>query len=139
LTIREINVELGTEKEVAFMSSEWVDFQSIKQSVTLEMVLAHYGIQLRKVNQSSLRGTCPLPSHSSSKSGESFGANLSRSIWACQSQSCIQARQGRKGGGVIEFVAAMENVSIRGAALKLQNWLCGAFGGFVIHRSSVSF
>jgi hypothetical protein len=60
------------------MSSEWVDFQSIKQSVTLEMVLAHYGISLRKVNQSSLRGKCPLPVHSSSKSGESFGVNLSK-------------------------------------------------------------
>jgi DNA primase len=104
------------------MSSAWVDFQSIKQSVTLEMVLAHYRISLRKVNQSSLRGTCPLPSHSSSKSGESFGANLIKNIWACQSHSCIEARQGRKGGGVIEFVAAMENVSIREAALQLQNW-----------------
>ncbi len=104
------------------MPSEWVDYKSLKQSVTMEAVLAHYGITLRKVNQSSLRGKCPLPSHASSKSSESFGVNTAKNIFACQSQSCVEARKGKKGGGVLEFVAAMEKSSIRDAALKLQNW-----------------
>jgi DNA primase len=39
--------------------------------------------------------------------------------WACQSQSCIKSR-GRIGGNVLDFVAAMENCSVRDAAIKLQ-------------------
>lgn len=104
------------------MSSEWADFRSIKQSVSMERVLAHYSIQLRKVNQSSLRGKCPLPTHSSSSGAESFGVNTAKNIWACQSESCVKARHGKKGGGVLEFVAVMGQTSIRDAALNLQNW-----------------
>jgi DNA primase len=104
------------------MSSEWVDFQSIKQFVSMEMILAHYNVRLRKVNSTYLRGKCPLPTHTSKESGDSFGSDTTKNAWACLSDSCVKARSGKKGGNVIDFAAVMENCSIRAAAVTLQNW-----------------
>src|SRR3954470_13882664 len=103
------------------MESEWVDFKEIKTAVSIEMVLAHYNVRLRRVNQTSLRGSCPLPTHTS-KGEQSFSAHTSKNIWACQSASCIKVRGGRRGGNILDFVAAYESCSIRDAALKLANW-----------------
>src|SRR5262249_23230974 len=103
---------------------DWVSFDEIKRTVTLEMALNRYGVLLRKVNANSLRGRCPLPTHSSESATESFTATLNKGIggaWACQSKSCIAAR-GRTGGNVLDFVAAMEQCSVRDAAIKLQTW-----------------
>src|SRR2546422_9079188 len=102
--------------------NDWIDFKMIKQSVTFEEVLRHYDIRLRQANQFSLRGKCPLPTHSSDKSNGSFGVHLGKNIWSCQSASCADARDGKKGGNVIDFVAAMEKTSILEAANKLQKW-----------------
>jgi hypothetical protein len=77
------------------------------------------------VNANTLRGKCPLPTHGSEKSKESFTATLTKGVggaWACQSQSCITKR-GRVGGNVLDFVAAMESCSVRDAAIKLQTYL----------------
>src|SRR5260370_9677891 len=60
----------------------------------------------------------------SEKSNECFTATLTKGVggaWACQSQSCIKVR-GRVGGNVLDFVAAMEQCSVRDAAIKLQMW-----------------
>src|SRR5580698_2864425 len=103
---------------------DWVSFDEIKKVVTLQMAIEHYGIQLRHVNPTTLRGKCPLLSHGSEKSKESFTATLNKGVggaWACQSQSCIKSR-GRVGGNVLDFVAAMEQCSVRDAAIKLQMW-----------------
>ncbi len=104
------------------MEKSFVDFRAIKQLVSITSVLDRYRIELRKVNEHSLRGKCPLPTHRSEKSGQSFGADIGKNIWACQSSSCAAARQGKKGGNILDFVAIMENCSIRDAALKLQEW-----------------
>lgn len=103
---------------------DWVSFDEIKRRVTLRMVIDHYGIELRTVGQNTLRGKCPLPSHGSQKSKESFTATLTKGVggaWACQSQSCVKSR-GRIGGNVLDLVAAIESCSIRDAAIKLQTW-----------------
>src|SRR5271168_4975041 len=103
---------------------DWVSFEEIKKTVTLQMAIEHYGIPLRRVGPSTLRGKCPLPSHGSERSKESFTATLNKGAggaWACQSQSCIKSR-GRVGGNVLDFVAAMERCSVRDAAIKLQMW-----------------
>jgi DNA primase len=103
---------------------DWVSFDEIKKTVTLQMAIEHYGIPLRRVNTNTLRGKCPLPSHGSETSKESFTATLTKGVggaWACQSQSCIKSR-GRVGGNVLDFVAAMERCSVRDAAIKLQTW-----------------
>src|ERR1700734_3993065 len=110
---------------------DWVSFDEIKKVVTLQMAIEHYGTQLRHVNATTLRGKCPLPSHGSEKSNESFTATLTKGVggaWACQSHSCIKAR-GRVGGNVLDFVAAMEQCSVRDAAIKLQMWFLVPAGG----------
>ncbi len=103
---------------------DWVSFDEIKRLVPLRAVLDRYGIPLRQTGPNVLRGKCPLPSHGSKESTESFTATLNKGTggaWACQSQSCIKAR-GRVGGNVLDFVASMENCTVRDAAIKLQTW-----------------
>ena len=103
---------------------DWVSFDEIKKTVSLQMAIDHYRIPLRRVGPDTLRGKCPLPTHNSKTSTESFTATLSKGVggaWACQSQSCIKSR-GRVGGNVLDFVAAMEKCSVRDAAIKLQTW-----------------
>lgn len=104
---------------------DWVSFDEIKKTVTLQMVIDRYGWPLRKGGPNVLRGKCPLPSHGSEKSKESFIATLDKGTggaWSCHSQSCAAARGGHKGGNVLDLVAAMEKCSIREAAIKLQTW-----------------
>jgi len=102
--------------------SEWVNFKAVKEAVSMEMILAHYGIDLRKVNQTSLRGNCPLPTHSDKATENSFSVSTAKNAWACQSSSCRQARDGKTGGNVLDFVAVMESCTIRDAGLKIQEW-----------------
>ncbi len=99
----------------------WIDYKQIKASISMEMVLAHYGITLRRTNN-NLRGSCPLPTHQSDGTRQSFGVNPEKNVWACQSKSCVTARDGRSGGNVIDFVALMEYCSFRDAAIKLHDW-----------------
>ena len=100
----------------------WVDFKVVKQGVSIEMALAYYGVMLRRIHTSYLRGRCPLPSHVSKSSSLSFIVNTEKNAWACHSDSCVTSRDGRTGGNVLDFVAAMERCSVRDAALKLQDW-----------------
>src|SRR5437773_1192188 len=102
------------------MNRLWVDFRAVKASVSMEMALANYGIMLRRLNGCYLRGRCPLPTHTSKHSAQSFIVNTHKNAWACHSNSCVAARGDRLGGNVLDFVAAMESCSIRDAALKLQ-------------------
>jgi DNA primase len=87
----------------------------------METVLANYGIRLHRLDSEYLRGRCPLPAHTSKGSRQSFIVNMQKNAWACHSDSCVAARGGRIGGNVLDFVSAMENCSIREAALKLQD------------------
>jgi DNA primase len=105
------------------MRAEWTDFKSIKGKVSMETVLSHYDVRLRRVGADEFRGNCPLPTHSSTKSNDSFSVSFTRNVWSCQSASCIAARSGRVGGNVIDFVAEMERCSIREAVLHLRHSL----------------
>ena len=92
----------------------WISFEEIKKAVSLEMVLTHYRVDLRRVNGDSLRGKCPLPMHGSDKSKASFTATLTKGVggvWACQSSSCIKARDGKKGGNALELLNVSYNSS----------------------------
>ena len=100
----------------------WVDFKAVKQAVSMEQALQHYGIALRRVNPATLRGRCPLPSHGSKESHQSFSVNTAKNVWSCQSSSCVAARGGTKGGNILDFTAAMESCTVRDAALKLASW-----------------
>jgi hypothetical protein len=99
-----------------------VDFKAVKQAVSVEMVLAYYGVMLRRIHSPYLRGRCPLPAHASKGSNQSFIVNTEKNAWACHSDSCVASRGGHTGGNVLDFVAAMERCSLRDAALKIQDW-----------------
>jgi DNA primase len=107
----------------------WVDYRAVKTAVSMEMALASYGIQLHRLDRDCLRGRCPLPVHTSRSSRQSFIVNIAKNAWACHSDSCVAAR-GRIGGNVLDFISAMENCSIREAALKLQEWFTVPSGRF---------
>jgi 5S rRNA maturation endonuclease (ribonuclease M5) len=98
------------------------DFKSLKQRIPIDHVLARYGVKLRRVGPHTLYGRCPLPTHTSRQSRQSFSVNLSLQVWSCHSASCIAARGGRIGGHVIDLVALMERCSLREAGLRLQDW-----------------
>jgi DNA primase len=110
------------------VSEKFIDFRTVKEHISIETVLHHYGVggRLRRANKHTLRGTCPLPTHSSDTSKESFSAHTEKNIWACQSDSCAGARQGKKGGNILDFVSIMERCSIREAAEKLNEWFLSA-------------
>jgi len=96
----------------------WVDFKEVKQQVTLEMVLRHYGI-LEEMAQSgnNLVSCCPIHKGSNPRQ---FSVNLERSLWNCFG-NC------KEGGNIFDFVAMMEfgnkkSESIRKAGLILKKW-----------------
>ena len=47
-------------KEVFMDKDNWVDFKVVKQAVTMQMVLEHYGINWLRKNKAELRGRCPI-------------------------------------------------------------------------------
>ena len=81
----------------------WIDFRLLKQPVSICEVLDHYRIVLKPSGPGSLRGCCPLPLHSSTSPEASFMVNVSKSVWACHSQSCIHARHGATGGNILDL------------------------------------
>jgi len=117
--------------------SPWVDFREIKQSVSIEQVLVVYRLQLKRVRRNYLRGRCPLPTHRSARSQQSFGVDTAKNVWACHSASCCQARGGRVGGNVLDLVAYLEGCSIRDAALRLQA-RCDSVGAICFYDQLVS-
>lgn len=108
------------------------DFQQLKERVSIEQVLWHYGLRLKPVGPGNLRGRCPLPTHTSRVSTDSFSVQLVRNVWSCHSASCMAARQGRVGGTILDLVAALERCSLRQAGMRLQNWF-GAAGSRPVH------
>lgn len=87
----------------------WVDFAAIKQAVGLEAVLRHYRISGLRRHGDQLQGCCPI--HRGHRD-DSFRAHLTKNIFQC---FACHAR-----GNVLDFVAAMEQCSIREAAFRLQ-------------------
>lgn len=100
----------------------WVDFKAVKNAVSMEAVLARYGVKVCRANKDHVRGKCPLPTHTSAASKLSFVVNTAKNVWSCKSASCVAAREGKTGGNVLDFVAGMERCSIREAAEKLAAW-----------------
>src|ERR1700688_4465389 len=98
----------------------FLDFKAIKARVAIADVLARYQLSLVRVNQTSLKGTCPLPTHSSG-SKNTFFVNEPKSVWYCHSDSCKKNGQ-RAGGNIIDFVALMEQCSAYAAAKRIDDW-----------------
>src|SRR5579871_6838638 len=92
------------------MERNWVDFKAIKQVVPIEAVLNRYGVKLKRSGE-ELRGRCPIHK---GEGTDTFHANLTKNAFQCFS---CKAR-----GNVLDFVAAMEQCSVREAAIKLAEW-----------------
>lgn len=101
---------------------DYVNFKALKAAVTVEAVATRYGVELRQVNASHKRGKCPLPAHPAGDDKETFSVNVEKRVWICHSAPCAKGRKGKKGGDVIELVAAMDGCSLRDAGLKLAAW-----------------
>lgn len=93
------------------MENVWVDFKDIKARVSIEQVLAHYGIDWLKKKGDELRGRCPI--HKGEGQG-AFHVNVVKGVFHCF--SC------KKRGNVLDFVSAMEKCSVRDAGVKLSEW-----------------
>src|SRR4051812_35186231 len=99
------------------MESNWVDFKALKAAVSMTAVLQHYGVGGLKKRGAELRGRCPIHQGDTS---EAFHVNTEKNAFQCF--SC------KAKGNVLDFVAAMEQCSVRDAGLKLQDWFSLAVG-----------
>jgi DNA primase len=93
----------------------WLDFKSIKRGVTLESVLRHYQVKIRRSGKDQYRGCCPIHR---GDGRDAFHVNLARNIFHCFSCGA--------GGTVLDFVAAIEVCSLFEAAQKLQAMRCSS-------------
>lgn len=94
----------------------WVNFAEIRAKVSLEAVLLElYGLKNLKREGDKLIGPCPIHNGDSPRA---FHADLAKNVWHCFSRC-------QKGGNHIDFVAMKEGLSIREAALKLQEHFLG--------------
>lgn len=90
-----------------------VDFRAIRESVTMEEVLRHYGLlEKMKPSGDSLSGCCPI--HKGTNPTQ-FRVSLTKNLWNCFSEC-------KHGGNVLDFIARMEDVSAFGAAQKAIEW-----------------
>jgi len=95
------------------MVNVWVDFKAIKETVSLQMVLDHYGVGNLRKSGDELRGPCPI--HKGSAQSKNFSVNTAKNAFKCFSKDCGVR------GNVLDFVAAMEHCRVREAALKLRD------------------
>jgi|SRR5665213_225148 len=95
-----------------------LDFKAIKARVPILSVLARYGIQPRRQNQHQMVGPCLLPSHQSDKR-ETLSINPEKNVWKCWS---CDGKGGNGSGNVLDFVSAMEGLSVFDAAKRLDEW-----------------
>jgi DNA primase len=91
--------------------TNWVDFRVVKQAVTMEVLLDRYSINWLQKNNDELRGRCPIHKGEGERS---FHVSLTKNAFNCFS---CKAR-----GNVLDFVAAMEDCTIREAAIKIRDW-----------------
>jgi DNA primase len=84
-----------------------VNFRALKAAVTMEQVLAHYGLLARfKRGKDSLTGSCPIHR----------GTNPTQ-FRVSVSKNCLDSfGDCHRGGNVLDFVAKMENIKPLDAA-----------------------
>jgi hypothetical protein len=94
-------------------SPERVDFAHVKRVVPLIAILSRYGLdgEFRRVG-ASLRGACPIHKGSNKRQ---FVIDPNASTWRCFGDC-------NRGGASLEFVAEIERVGIREAAVLIAQW-----------------
>lgn len=92
------------------MKKRWVNFKEVKDQLSFEAVIEHYGLVLKQVKGNELVGLCPF--HEEKE--PSFKINTQKKVFNCF--GCHAS------GNILDFVVKMEKVSIRKAALLVQEW-----------------
>ena len=98
----------------------WVDFKVVKQAVTMRMILDHYSINWLRKSGKEFRGRCPI--HHRSGEGSVTEEKGSASFHINHDKNAFNCFACKAHGNVIDLVAAMEQCSVRDAALKLKEW-----------------
>lgn len=93
-------------------ATKLVDFRKVKDSVSIIQLLDRYGVELRKEGSDSLVGCCPIHDGSNDRS---FRVSIGKNAWKCFGRCDA-------GGNILDFVAAMEDVSVRDAAVTIADW-----------------
>lgn len=93
------------------MENTWVDFRAVKAAVTMAMALDHYQINWLRKKDNELRGRCPIHK---GEGTDTFHVSLVKNAFQCF--SC------KAHGNVLDFVAGMEQCTVRDAAVKLAEW-----------------
>jgi len=98
--------------------STWVDFKALRERLSFEQVLRHYGINVQVIRGQIYQGPCPLPNHRGKNDKRSFLAKLHHGVYRCNG--------GCGTGNQLTFAAHMEGLdpsnpqNIRTVALQLQ-------------------
>jgi len=98
-----------------------LDFEAIKRIKLVEVASVQYQIPLRYRGDYA-NAPCPLRTHKEGDKGKNFSINIPGNYWRCFSDTCNANNGGKRGGDVINFVAAMEGCREKEAAEKLAAW-----------------
>jgi len=102
-------------------NTEYVDFRTVKQSVSILQILDHYNLTSRfkrSQNGESLTGACPLHE---GKNPTQFRVSVKKNCWNCFGDC-------KSGGNILDFVSRLEDCTIREAAILIAEWF-GIEGG----------
>lgn len=108
------------------MKKRWVNFKDVKDQLSFEAVIEHYKLVLKQAKGNELVGLCPF--HEEKE--PSFKINTQKKVFNCF--GCHAS------GNVLDFVARMENISIRKAALLVQEWFYIGDPGKVAYNANMS-
>lgn len=92
---------------------KFIDFQAIKNQVSIIQILEHYDLMGRlQQNGENATGVCPIHQ---SNGNIAFRANLTINFWNCFSQCGCS-------GDILDFVSRKEKVSLNKAARLIIRW-----------------
>lgn len=97
----------------------YIDWKKLKERVSLRDILDHYGL-LGDLTEAAhgFEGVCPFCE------SRSFKANTEKNAWFCfgACKTKAEANGGQTGGNILDFVACMEEVSVKKAAELIVEW-----------------
>lgn len=97
----------------------YIDWKKLKERVSLRDILDHYGL-LGDLTEAAhgFEGVCPFCE------SRAFKANTEKNAWFCfgACKTKAEANGGQTGGNILDFVARMEEVSVKKAAELIAEW-----------------
>jgi len=95
--------------------TNYVDFRTVKQTVSILQILDHYNLTSRfkrSQNGESLTGACPI--HNGTNPTQ-FRVSIKKNCWNCFGDC-------KSGGNILDFVSRREDCTIREAAVRISEW-----------------